>query len=167
MILPDEVIRIGKVRKTNNAKGELLCLLENDLFAEVLPPFIVLRCDNILVPFHIENYRFRGEDQLLLQLEAITDERQAQRLCSAELYLLLSDLPQEIIESMPQPTLEGFTLIDEQKGELGQIVAIDDSTINVLWKLNNGTLIPAHQDFIRTVDTAKKIVFTSLPEGLL
>ncbi len=167
MIQPSEVIYIGKVRKSNNAKGELLCLLENDLFPEAEPEFVVLLCDNILVPFFVEDYRFRGEDGLLLRLEGITDERQSQRLCGAKLYILRSSLSQDLIESMPQHTLEGFLLIDEHKGELGHIEAIDDSTLNILWKLNNGTLIPAHKDLVRTIDTAKKIVYVSLPEGLI
>lgn len=167
MIQSDEVIYIGKVRKSNNAKGELLCLLENELFPEAEPEFVVLLCDNILVPFFIEDYRFRGEDGLLLRLEGITEERQSQRLCGAKLYLLRSSISQEIIESMPQHTLEGFLLIDDRKGEVGRIVAIDDSTLNIIWKLNNGTLIPAHPDLVRTVDTTKKIVYVSLPEGLL
>lgn len=167
MIQTNEVIRIGKVRKSNDAKGQLLCTLENELFQEAEPEFLVVQCDNILVPFYIEEYRYRGEDGLLVRLEGIQDERQSGLLCGNELYILRSSLPQDSLDGLEQTDWNGFLLIDEDKGELGRIVDTDDSTINVLWELEDGTLIPAHEDFVRRVDMEERILYVSLPEGLL
>lgn len=166
MIQTNEVIHIGKVRKSNDAKGQLLCTLENELFQEAEPEFLVVLCDNILVPFYIEEYRYRGEDGLLVRLEGIQDERQSGLLCGNELYILRSSLSQESLDGLEQADWNGFLLIDENKGELGRIVDTDDSTINVLWELEDGTLIPAHEDFVREVDLTKKVLYVSLPEGL-
>ncbi len=166
MIQTNEVIRIGKVRKSNDAKGQLLCTLENELFQDAEPEFLVVQCDNILVPFYIEEYRYRGEDGLLVRLEGIQNERQSQLLCGNELYLLRSSLPQDSIDGLEQVDWNGFLVIDENKGELGRIVDTDDSTINVLWALEDGMLVPAHEDFIRDVDTERQILYVSLPEGL-
>ncbi len=168
MIRSDEVIRIGKVRKTNGSRGELLCTLENDLFESSNPDFAVLLCDNILVPFHIEECRYRGEDGLILQLEGISEERQSQRLCGAELYILRSSLPEDTPDNrMAQHDAEGFLLVDAEKGELGRIADTDDSTLNVLWQLEDGTLIPAHEDFITGIDEERRILYVSLPDGLV
>ncbi|HCS87680.1 MAG TPA: 16S rRNA processing protein RimM [Bacteroidales bacterium] len=167
MIRSDDVIRIGRVRKTHGAKGEVLCIVENDLWESSDSDFVVLQCDNILVPFYVEESRYRGEDGLILKLEGIEDERQSQRLCGAGLYVLRSSLPNDLSDTdKAQQDVEGFLLVDARKGELGRIVDTDDSTLNVLWQLEDGTLIPAHEDFVTGIDEERRILYVSLPEGL-
>ena len=54
---------------------------------------------------------------------------------------------------------------------LGKITHVDDSTINLIFNVESPEgkhiLIPASEDFIRNIDTGKKIIEVSLPEGLL
>ncbi len=55
--------------------------------------------------------------------------------------------------------------------EIGTITSVDDSTANVLFEvktpLGDNILIPAAEEFIQNMDTEKKIITVSLPEGLL
>ena len=47
---------------------------------------------------------------------------------------------------------------------------VDDSTANVLFEVHRGEhvcLIPAHEEFITGVDAEQRILYTSLPEGLV
>lgn len=166
MISFDDVIKIGVVRKTYGTGGELLCSLENDLFQLSNSEFIILLCDNILVPFFVELFRFRGEDSLIVCLEGIHEERQAQCLCGTEAFVLRSSLPEEVLNDTGKSAIIGFLLVDEKKGELGRIVEVDNTTLNKLWVLDNGTLIPAADDFVTDADIKKNILYVSLPEGL-
>ena len=62
---------------------------------------------------------------------------------------------------------EGFHIVDEQRGDLGEIVCVDDSTVNVLFELEDGTLLPAVEDFIRDIDHKGHVISMTLPDGLL
>lgn len=48
--------------------------------------------------------------------------------------------------------LLGRQVVDEQQGVLGTIAAVDESTANMLLELDNGTLLPLHEDFIVSLD---------------
>jgi 16S rRNA processing protein RimM len=50
---------------------------------------------------------------------------------------------------------------------VGKIAAIDDSTQNVLFELEDGTLIPASDDLITNIDTNRRQIIMQIPEGLL
>ena len=47
----------------------------------------------------------------------------------------------------------GLRVLDTAQGLLGTISAVDDSTANMLIELDNGTLLPLHEDFIVSIDT--------------
>ena len=49
-------------------------------------------------------------------------------------------------------SLIGFRVIDAEQGDLGIITAVDNSTANMLIELDNGTLLPLHEDFILSLD---------------
>lgn len=45
-------------------------------------------------------------------------------------------------------SLVGLQVRDTEQGLLGIITAVDDTTANTLIELDNGTLLPLHEDFI-------------------
>ena len=51
----------------------------------------------------------------------------------------------------------GFTVIDEKAGELGKIVDVDETTVNVLLQIEyqgKDLLLPAAEDLVKHVDFA-------------
>ena len=50
-------------------------------------------------------------------------------------------------------SLVGLSVMDTAQGLLGTITAVDDSTANMLIELDNGTLLPLHEDFIVSIDS--------------
>ena len=59
-------------------------------------------------------------------------------------------------------------MIDEDSGKtIGRIAAIDDSTVNLLFELEDGRLIPANDDLIHHIDMKGKTITMDLPEGIL
>ena len=64
--------------------------------------------------------------------------------------------------------LVGFDIVDASDNKVvGKIAAIDDSTQNVLFELEDGTLIPASDDLITNIDTNRRQIIMQIPEGLL
>lgn len=56
-------------------------------------------------------------------------------------------------------------------GYLGEIIDVDDATMNVLFviekKDGEELLLPAHEEFIVDLDKKKRILKVNIPEGLL
>jgi len=62
-----------------------------------------------------------------------------------------------------QVSWEGYRLIDSKQGELGAIRSVDTSTINIVAELEDGRLIPLHEDFVEKVDDKKRCLYLTLP----
>lgn len=150
--------------------GELLFTFDDDIFDQVDADYIVCLMDGILVPFFFESYRFRSDSTALIKLEGIDTEQQARRMTNVEVYF-----PKEHAEKLEDNELTwnyfvGFLIKDINKGEIGKVTDVDDSTINTLFVVDHkGTevLIPAQEDFMVELNRKKKVITMHLPEGLL
>jgi len=150
--------------------GELLFTFDDDIFDQVEADYIVCLMDGILVPFFFESYRFRSDSTALIKLEGIDTEQQARRMTNVEVYF-----PKEHAEKLEDNELTwnyfvGFLIKDINKGEIGKVTDVDDSTINTLFVVDHkGTevLIPAQEDFMVELNRKKKVITMHLPEGLL
>ena len=82
-------------------------------------------------------------------------------------------IPRQWVEESEELTwsyFKGFKAIDTELGELGEIVDVDDSTMNTLFVVegeNAETLIPAQEEFIVNIDHENKEIIFELPEGLV
>ncbi|MBR5328277.1 MAG: hypothetical protein IKV31_07045 [Paludibacteraceae bacterium] len=163
MITNEQVISIGRLTRTHGKRGELQCLMSNDYWDNADPTFIILKLDNILVPFRVLDWRGKGCESLIFQLDHINDEQAAQQLIGTEAFMLLSDINQED-EIMPTwQSLVGFKVIDTDQGELGIVNIVDETTINTLITLSDGRLIPIHEDFIIDINAEDKLLTICLP----
>jgi 16S rRNA processing protein RimM len=163
MISNEEVISIGKITRTHGKRGEVQCLMENEYWDNADATFLILSIDNILVPFRVLDWRGKGSDSLIFQLDRITDEQQAQQLIGHQAYMLKSDISEEN-EILPTwQSLKGYRVLDTDQGELGTITDVDETTINTLITLNNTQLIPLHEDFIIDIQQEKKQITICLP----
>lgn len=163
MITNEQVISIGRLTRTHGKRGELQCLMSNDYWDNADATFIILKLDNILVPFRVLDWRGKGSDSLILQLDHINDEQAAQQLIGTEAFMLISDINQED-EIMPTwQSLVGFKVIDTDQGELGIVDIVDETTINTLITLSDGRLIPIHEDFIIDINAEDKLLTICLP----
>lgn len=163
MITNEQVIAIGRLTRTHGKHGELQCLMCNEYWDNADAVFIILRLDNILVPFRVLDWRGKGSDSLIFKLEHIEDEQEAQRLIGAEAYMLISDMNQEAEVLPTWQSLVGFQVVDTDQGDLGFVEQVDETTINTLITLNDGRLIPIHEDFIIDINTDNKQLIICLP----
>lgn len=163
MITHEEVISIGKITRTHGKRGEIQCLMENEYWDNADATFLILGIDNILVPFRVLDWRGKGNDSLIFQLNRITDEQIAQQLIGHQAYMLKSDISEED-EILPTwQSLKGYRVIDTDQGELGTITDVDETTINTLITLDNVQLIPLHEDFIIDIQQEEHQITICLP----
>lgn len=170
MIRDNEVIRIGTLTKPHGVNGELVLQFTDDVFDRVECDYLVCKMDGILVPFFMEEYRFKSDTSALIKFERIDDSVSATRMQGVEVYF-----PIELAEQAEEGELTwnhfvGMEVLDEENGNLGRITRVDTQTINTLFELEGpkGTLlIPAQEDFIVDLDRKARVLTVHLPEGLL
>lgn len=171
MIKSEEVFKIGKLLKPHGVKGEIAFAFDNDVFDRVDCPYLICMVDGILVPFFIEEYRFKGSETALVKFEDVNSEDKARLMGNWEVYF-----PRKYFEEGQKEAdyswnyFIGFKVYESSGKYIGTIDAVDEATINVLFLvINEGEeiLIPAAEDFIESIDDKKRILKMSLPEGLL
>lgn len=170
MIKKEEVFKIGIINKPHGVKGEVSFIFTDDIFDRVEDcDYLVLLLDGILVPFFIEEYRFRSDNVALVKFEGIDSTEKARTLTNVEVYYPVKFMDdQEEISSWNY--FIGFRVEDIHHGCLGTVVDVDDATMNVLFVIENGdeeVLLPAHEEFILDIDRKKKILKVDIPDGLL
>ena len=170
MIRKEDVFRIGVINKPHGVKGEVSFTFTDDCFDRIDCPYLILLIDGIFVPFFIESYRFRSDDVALIKFERIDTERQARALSNIEVFF-----PKKYVEDdetiFYYTFFVGFHVYDKVHGYIGDILDIEDSTINVLFVIKkegeDEILLPAHEDFIDDIDKEQKIMEINIPDGLL
>lgn len=170
MIKKEEVFKIGIINKPHGVKGEVSFTFTDDIFDRVEDcDYLALLLDGILVPFFIEEYRFRSDNVALVKFEGIDSTEKARTLTNVEVYYPVKFMDdQEEISSWNY--FIGFRVEDIHHGCLGTVVDVDDATMNVLFVIENGdeeVLLPAHEEFILDIDRKKKILKVDIPDGLL
>jgi len=167
MIKREEVYKIGRLGKTHGVRGEISFLLDDDVFDRTDADYLILDIDGILVPFFIEEYRFKTDSNALMKFDGIDTQERARELTGCDVYF-----PRELADSDEEGVswaeLVGYSLIDSNTGKtIGEIAAIDDTTINILFELTDGKLIPASDELIQHIDTKQHQIEINLPEGIL
>ena len=108
-----------------------------------LPEFVFVQRDGLFVPFRSENIAdIKGEEGFVLRSDIQTNE-----------------------DEMAWVDFEGWTL-QENDQTIGKIVRVDDSTMNIFAELEDGRMIPLHEDFITEIDEDAKILRVNLPFAL-
>lgn len=167
MIKAEEVYKIGRLGKAHGVKGEVSFQFDDDIFDRVDADYLVLDVDGILVPFYMEEYRFRNDSVCLVKFCDIDTQQRATELTGCDVYFPRA-LAEEADEMPSLASLVGFDIIEAKgNGRVGTIAAIDDQTANILFELEDGTLIPANDDLITDIDWEGKRITMNIPKGLL
>jgi 16S rRNA processing protein RimM len=167
MIAEDKVYRIGIIGKPHGVKGEVTFRFDDDAFDRADADFLILKIDGILVPFYMEEYRFRSNETALVKFEDIDTQEQASQLTGTEVFL-----PRELADGdssqMSLAQTVGFTIRHSSDGKsIGRIASVDTSTANILFELEDGKLIPIAEEWITDIDKQSRTIAMTLPEGLL
>ena len=167
MIKKEEVFKIGRIGKAHGIHGEVTLQFSDDVFDRVDADYLVLEVDGLLVPFFMEEYRFRSDTTALVKFCDIDTQERARELTNCDVYFPLS-LAADDEAPLSLNSLVGFDLLESATGTaVGRIASINDQTANILFELEDGTLIPASDELITNIDIQKRQIIMELPEGLL
>lgn len=157
--------------KPHGIHGELQFTFNDDIFDRVEAEYLVCLLDGIFVPFFLDDYRFRSDSTALVKLEGVDTAERARMFTNVEVYF-----PTKYVEEETKPEeltwdfFVGFRVEEVHHGYLGEIIEVDNTTINTLFIVNYGDeelLIPAQEDFIVSMDQKHKVIILELPEGLI
>jgi 16S rRNA processing protein RimM len=167
----EDCFYLGKIVKKYSFKGELLAKLDTDepeLYDNLDAIFIDLRGN--LVPFFIESSQLHKSDLLRLKFEDVNTEADADALMKTELFLPLDLLPKLEGDKFYFHEVIGFTIKDQNYGEVGILQGINDTTAQALFEIDRDgieILIPMNDQFIVKVDRKNKTILLNTPEGLI
>ena len=178
MITYDEVMPIGTITKARGLRGEMEMEVDYDVFEQgdtSNVPYFVLQIDDILVPFFWEEYRWKNDHTLIVQLQDVTSQEKARRLTGVRVYWPLSALSTEEGEQTPTLTsyraLKGFDVYDETDRLIGNIIQVDDTSSNILLYIHTPqqteVIVPYHDDFLLRFSIQGRSLTLALPDGLL
>ncbi len=171
MITKDEVIRIGKLKKSHGIKGEISLVFDKPVYADIDTEFYFLDIDGIFVPFLLEEISFTTDTSSRVKFEDIDDEAKASQFANLHVFLLRKQVPEASDDdAYDWSFFIGYTVFDQHLRDLGVIESVDSATINVLFVVMKGEeerLIPATEDFIFEINDDKKIIRMNLPDGLI
>ena len=167
MIRQEDVYKIGRLGKAHGVKGEVSFQFDDDIFDRVDADYLVLDIDGILVPFFMEEYRFRSDSVCLVKFCNVDTQQRAQELTGCDVFFPRA-LAEEGDEMPSLSMLVGFEIVNVANGKaIGHIAAIDDSTANILFEMEDGMLIPANDDLIEVIDAEQQQIKMNIPQGLL
>jgi ribosomal 30S subunit maturation factor RimM len=111
-----------------------------------LPDFVFVLRDGLFVPFRTERIS---------------------ELIGEEGFVLRSEMQDEEDGMLTWQDLVGYKIMDEgengEEEQVGVIAYVDESTINTLATLEDGRMIPLHEDFITEIDEEARVLHVRLP----
>jgi len=166
MIKEEDLSKIGLFAKPHGIKGEISLITDYDISGISGDPYIVCEIDGIWIPFFIDSYRQKSNTVTLVKFENIDSEENVKFLTGKTAYIPSEMLPLQDDDAIDWQYITGYSVIDQNSGTIGKVTDVDDSTINILLKVehnNNEYLIPAA--LVTAVHQNGKTLEVSLPEG--
>jgi len=167
----EDCFYLGRIVRKHSFKGEVVIKLDTDepeLYQEMESIFVDL--GNNLIPFFIEKSSLHKGNQLRVQFEDIYTEEEADAILKSDIYLPLDLLPKLSGNKFYYHEVIGFTMIDENLGEIGILEHINDKAAQPLFEIKKGEteiFIPMIDHFIKKIDRENKQIILSTPDGLI
>ena len=167
----EECFYLGKIVTKYSFKGEVVIKLDTDepeLYKNMESVYVEFGTN--LVPFFIEKSSLHKGNQLRVQFEDVYSEEEADSILKCGIYLPLDLLPKLTGDKFYFHEVIGFTVVDANFGDVGQIVHINDKAAQPLFEIDREgkeIFIPMIDDFIKKVDRENKKIQVETPEGLI
>lgn len=167
----EDCFYVGRIVSKFSFKGEVLVKLDSDdpqIYENMESVFVEFNKN--LIPFFIERCKLHKKNTLRIKFEDVECEEDADEIIKSALYLPLTLLPKLQENQFYYHEIIGFKVVDLNKGEIGTIKSVNDSTSQALFEIDfNGKqiLIPINDEFIDQVNKIEKVIKVNTPEGLI
>lgn len=166
----EESFRIGSVLKTRGLKGELQLYVDFDGLEKINFNNLFIDVAGKLVPYFITSIKYPQKNTAYLYLEEVDTIEKATKLVKKDVYLPNKLKPKKKKEEFSFRDLKNFIAIDEQHGELGEIIEVMELPQQYIASVrynNREVLFPLNVEIIKGIDVEGGEVYVDLPEGLL
>ena len=158
----------GVLTKLKGFKGEIHFKAETFIEETEEIKAVHLMIGKHLAEYKVERLILHGEKGVV-KFEGVNTEQEAQALLKFKMYLPSADFP-DLNEDGNVLELLNYKVYDKEKGYLGEVSEINDSTAQTLITVKNNRteiLIPLVDQFIESIDTEKKEIHVDVPAELL
>ena len=168
-----DCFNLGYVAKLHGFKGEV------SLFFDVTSPqnyaaldSVFIDLNEILTPFFVESIVLNNKGFARVKFEGVNTEDEAKVLLKKELFLPIDLLPQLSGKHFYDHEIVGFKVVDENYGEVGEVLQVIDYKTNPLLQVFNNqlkkeVLLPLNNDLVQNVDRDKKEIHVRATSGLI
>jgi len=177
MIKEEELMKIGFFAKPHGVKGEIAIVTDCDISGISGDPCVVCNINGIWTPFFVASYRQKNASTALIAFENLDSADKVKFLSGKTACIPVKNAPfQESrgdVRNIPfqgdwGEALNGYTIIDERFGMLGQVKDVDDRTLNILLTVDyqgKDILIPLAS--ATSIQSQQQTITLSLPDGFL
>ena len=155
----DSCFQLGHITKIHGIKGEVTVYLDADDPGEYQTmESVLVETKQGLIPFFIKSIRIRG-NLATIKFDEVDTIEEAGKLKSCKLYLPLDQLPGLEENQFYFHEIIGYTVVDKEMGELGEVVNVFDSGAQELIALNHKgkeILFPIQDDLIIKINNVLK-----------
>jgi len=166
----DDCFRVGSILRTKGLKGELHIYVGFEGLENIKFTSVFIENSGKLVPYFVASIKYLQKNAAYLILDDVDTIEKASLLLKKDLYLPNKLKPKKRKAEFTLNDLAGFTVVDIDEGELGEIISVQEyprqfiATVNYK---NCEVLFPLNEDIIKSIDQVKGILLVNLPEGLL
>ena len=168
-------IPVGFTKKTHGIGGELKMAVAQEYLEEFLKTKVIYIEDKSgkALPFFIISVRGSAQE-FIVKLEDCDSREAAQALSSKKILLNEKNIALKKVKAhqakLDFNNCQGYQIEDSVLGQIGKIESIIQYQAQVMAMLyynNKEVMIPLNTNFVTKLDTAKRIIHTTLPEGIL
>ena len=167
----EESFYIGYISKTRGLKGEVQLFFEFEDYEDLDLDIIFVEVNKRLVPYFVDTIKLHNNSTAYANFEDVDHIDKAQVLVRKKMYLPNDKMPVRDPEDFRYSDLVGYVVIDEQEGELGEIIEVQEMPqqfiATVAIEDDKQLMFPLSEDLILDIDMDEKVIEVDLPEGLI
>ena len=167
----EDCFYFGKIGKPKGFKGEVNIIIDKNtpLLPDNLNEIFIL-VGKKLINYPLSSFKTTPKGNALAKFEGMTSDSDVNRIKNLSLYLTKKMLPILKDNEYYLHDLVGCILIDKTFGEVGVINEVNNQTGQAILFVKTPSdeiFVPFVDEFIITVNTAKKEVNLDLPHGII
>ena len=168
----ENYFQLGLITKLHSFKGEVILHIDADDPRKYFSiNHIFIQINNRLIPYFIKKSIVHKNNQLRIQLEGISTQKDASLLIKNTVFLPLELLPKLKEDQFYFHEIIGYQLIDSTtNSKIGSIVNVIDHPGNTLIeaeKFGVEIIVPMNDATFDKIEKSSKKLFLKVPEGLL